>query len=314
MGGSGECLFDFAVNDKNGFHIRFEDSETGEYISRVTGFGNGNTVFLNELRNSCNAEKYSNLDVVNACRKASSKLIEMSEKSASRIDNVVHNAYAMTESKDSFISLGVSNIKEGLSNFYSDVSSVVKVLATTATDSDFVPVNFDKSKVPSYMLAREIPRVFDGVKALGMISRIYSVKRLLAGDSLEDIELISPDIKYAVVSEDWYVHVDNDGVIHKDLSDIDPLTKDELFEAVMEVEKNLVNIMGTNKEDEYGLPRKKSIKLAGLVKSFDGFSGVIISSDGEYIFLKEDVLGKIKEGDLVLFKGETIHDIKKAFL
>lgn len=58
---------------------------------------------------------------------------------------------------------------------------------------------------------------------------------------------------------------------------------------------------------------RKVINLLGLVKSFDGFSGVISSSGGEYIFLKEDVLDEIKEGDLVLFKGETIHDIKKAF-
>ncbi len=259
IGGAGESLFDFAIYDKNGFHIRFEDPVTGEYISRVTGFRNGNTVFLNELRNSCNAEKYSDLDVVNACKVASSKLIEMSEKSASRIDNVVvHNAYAMTESKDSFISLGVSNIKEGLSNFYSDVSSVVKILATTTKDGKFAPVNFDKSKVPSYMPAREIPKVFNGANALGMISRVYSVKRLLAGDNLEDIELIYLDIKYAIVSKDWYVYVDNDGVIHKDLIDIDPRAKDELFEAVMEVEKNLGSIMETDKEDVYGLPRKKS--------------------------------------------------------
>ncbi len=58
---------------------------------------------------------------------------------------------------------------------------------------------------------------------------------------------------------------------------------------------------------------RKVINLAGLVKSFDGFSGIISSDAGEYIFLREDVLDEIKEGDLVLFKGENIHDIKKAF-
>ena len=52
IGGIGEGLFLFALMNNNWFHIRFEDPITHEYISRVTGFRNGNTLFLNQLRDS----------------------------------------------------------------------------------------------------------------------------------------------------------------------------------------------------------------------------------------------------------------------
>ena len=51
IGGVGKDLFDFCIENPAGFHIRFS-SEDGKFVSRVSGFRKGNTVFLNELRNS----------------------------------------------------------------------------------------------------------------------------------------------------------------------------------------------------------------------------------------------------------------------
>ena len=62
-GGIGDDLYNFCLKDNNGFHIIFNDSETGEFISRASGFRNGNTVFLNQLRESV-LDKYNSNKVI----------------------------------------------------------------------------------------------------------------------------------------------------------------------------------------------------------------------------------------------------------
>ena len=81
IGGVGESLFDFCLGNTNGFHILFRDSQAVEYIFRVSGFRNGNTVFLNGLRVSCNLDAYSNEEVVAACQRVAELLIEKSKES-----------------------------------------------------------------------------------------------------------------------------------------------------------------------------------------------------------------------------------------
>ncbi len=257
IGGVGESLFEFALDNPNGFHIRFEDPKTNEYISRVTGFRNGNTVFLNELRESCNKDNYSNEDVVEACKKAAEMLIELSKDSSCPIENVVvHRAYATEQMKSPMVNLGVKDIKEGLPKFYTDVGSSAIILATTGKQGKFTPLNFDKSNVPTYMPAREKAKVAKSLQeASNRINRVNSVKRLLSGENYEYIEpyQFPNGLIYAIVSDDWYIYVDENGNIIKDIIDIDPRAKEELAEALIEVEKNLTQIQSENQEAKYGL-------------------------------------------------------------
>ena len=257
IGGAGETLFQFAINNPNGFHIRFEDPKTNEYISRVTGFRNGNTVFLNELRYSCNKEKYTDEDVVEACKKAAELLIELSKNSPCPIENVViHKEYATKTMKEDMIKLGVESIKEGLPKFYTDIGSSAIVLATTAKDKDFVPLNFDKTNVPTYLPAREnVVECKTLQEASGRINRIASIKRMLAGENYEYIEPYNfkTGFLYGIVNEDWYVYVDETGQIIKDVIDIDPRAKEELAQAIIEIENNLAKICEANQEVKYGL-------------------------------------------------------------
>jgi hypothetical protein len=257
IGGVGESLFEFALDNPNGFHIRFEDPETHEYISRVTGFRNGNTVFLNELRDSCNKDKYNNEDVIETCRKAAEMLIELSKNSPCPIENVVvHKAYATINMEEPMVNLGIDNIKEGLPQFYTDVSASAIVLATSAKDRKFAPVNLDKSQVPTYQPLREKPQISRTIQeASGKINRVNSVKRLLAGENYEYIEpyKFSNGLIYAIVSNDWYLYVDESGNINKELIDIDPRAKEELAQALIEVEQNLAQIKSESQEAKYGL-------------------------------------------------------------
>ena len=235
IGGVGESLFDFCLGNTNGFHIRFQDPQTGEYISRVSGFRNGNTVFLNELRVSCNPDAYSNEDVVAACKRVAELLIEKSKESTCPIENVVlHNAYATQESHMPSVNLGEKNIKQGLPGFYSDVSSIAIVLATTAKDRDFVPLSFDKSQVPEYLPARErVVEYSSASELMPYIARVDAIKQVLSGTSYEYIPKtdISSEIIHGFANQDWYIYIDSDGVIHENCIDIDKRARQELETA-----------------------------------------------------------------------------------
>lgn len=256
IGGAGETLFNFCLKNPNGFHIRFENPKTGKYVSRVSGFRNGNTVFLNELRYSCD-DTYSNKDVVESCKKAADKLIELSKNSSMPIENIViHRAYATDDMSVENVLLDKQDIKEGLPPFYSDVRSNVIILSTTATSGKFVPLNFDKINVPEYLPAREKTYVSRDIQEISSkITRVYTIKRILDGENYEYITppTFKDGLVYAVINQDWYVYVDEKGKIHNEIINIDPRAKEELARALVEVENNLAQIRADNQEVKYGL-------------------------------------------------------------
>lgn len=53
----------------------------------------------------------------------------------------------------------------------------------------------------------------------------------------------------------------------------------------------------------------------GKVRTFDNYFGEIIAQDGIYMFISEDISPSevIEVNDIVLFRGEEINNVKKAF-
>ncbi len=255
IGGAGETLFNFCLGNKNGFHIRFEDPETHEFISRISGFRNGNTVFLNQLRHSVLPKKYTDEDLIKFSQEVARILIELSKNSPCPIDNVVINgSYAMENTSLPHLDLGVPNVKEGFPSFYSDVDSHAIVLATSAKDKPFVPVNLDKSRVPTYQPCRaKVQALTDTSKLMTKINRVYSVKKMLEGTKLEDLDSIRfPNgIIYGIVSDDWYIYVDRNYQVLYDVIDIDPRAKEELVTNLQIVEEMIAK--KEIRTDEYGL-------------------------------------------------------------
>ena len=249
IGGVGETLFRFILTNKNGFHIRFEDPETHEYISRVSGFRNGNTVFLNELRCSCNPNLYSDEDVVEACTKVARSLIEKSKDSTCPIENVVITKdYAMKASDKEMIPLEIITNKEGLPKFYSDINTNGIVLATTATDKPFVKIDMDKSKVPTYEPCRaKVRSSSDSNELFRKINRVASIKTLLSGVPLDQIDSMEfPDgLLCGMYTDDWYIYVDDKKEIHYDYIDVDKRAKvevsnhlEQISELIKQTEKD----------------------------------------------------------------------------
>ena len=232
IGGAGYSLF----NSEEIFHIEFNDPNTGKYISRVTGFRNGNTVFLNELRYSCDSYLYSNIDVVNACKQVAQQLIERTKDSSYPIENVViHRDYAMNETKDDRVQLNIEDNKEGLSKFYSDVGSYVQVLATTS-ETGFKPVILGNKDVPDYKPVREKIRSGADKTILEQINRIYTIKLGLQGKNYY-VNPIASEIVYGFVGEDWYVFINEQNEIVADMIDRDDRALYEFEYAKEEIKK-----------------------------------------------------------------------------
>ena len=238
VGGAGYSLYEFCLDSPFGFHIRFSDPKTAEYISRVSGFRNGNTIFLNELRYSCNPKLYSNKDIVSSCLKVANLLIEKSKNSIVPIENVViSNDYAMKEAEYKTEYLGIDNIKQGLGTFYTDVNSNCVVLSTTAKNSSFTPIDLNNQNVPDYLPAREqVVETFDSKLAISNINRVHLIKKELLEEMYEfEEEIIIDNLIYCLFNQDWYIYVDTNFNIYEERIDVDERSLKELEEARIKV-------------------------------------------------------------------------------
>ncbi len=250
IGGLGESLFYFVLTDNHGFHIRFEDEETHEYISRVSGFRNGNTVFLNQLRESCNPNLYSNDEIVMACEMIAQKLIEATKNSGYPIENVVCSEAFATRGMQTESFNGI-NIKEGLPSFYSDIKSYGVVMASSGKKGELVPISTDKTNEIMYPVARE--RIIETENANEFNSYINRINGINALRSGIDIETLMPNeyengFVYGIANQDFYVYLDELGNIHEGLIDIDKRAKEEMEKAKEELRNKLMT-----ESENYGL-------------------------------------------------------------
>jgi hypothetical protein len=248
IGGVGSGLFDFCLDNKAGFHIKFS-SESGEFVSRVSGFRVGNTLFLNELRDSC-LEGFNNQDVIEACHRIAKDIIEESKKSEYPIENVViSDEFALKGSK-SFINLDVSLDKDGVKTpeYYDVKPDKCVLLATSNSDNtrEFVP--FKDTPMPEYDVLRDkVQYMSDSDEIKSSINRIHMINEVLDGKELLELSHFEEDEekKYidAFVGEDFYVTVDKDGNIEDYIM---PNTKDmerankEVLESLNKL-KNAIN-------------------------------------------------------------------------
>ena len=216
LGGAGNSLYDFCLNDKNGFHIRFTNPTNGNFVSRVSGFRNGNTVFLNELRYSKD-ENYDNMDLVEACKLVANEIIELSRNSNFPIDNVVISPYyAMEESKMNLVDLNIKNPTKGIGNFYIDVSNRSIVLATSNKSGKFVPIKLSSDNLPEYDVQRDKIRILYNNECQMYVAHLKSMDMLLSNHNIEDIECnLDETLVMCIAGEDWVVTIDENKNIDK---------------------------------------------------------------------------------------------------
>lgn len=251
IGGQADSLLNFCNTNPNGFHIRFEDPNTGKLISRVSGFRNGNTVFLNQLRFSLDS-KYCTQDIIQACENAAEKIITLAQQQNDQIDNVIVSpGCAMADSGlPRILFFDIDDIKEGYSDFYSDIRNEGIILKTT-NYNELVPIKLSGPK-KEYPVSRQRPIVCQNSElASQQLNRLLSLESLLTQDSPQVIEVFE-NIPNAIVGEDWYIYTKENGEVISGV--INGITEERKKRAVDELVKyysNYNKYFESNKQNEY---------------------------------------------------------------
>lgn len=239
-----QSMFEMMNTDSHCFHITFMDPDTNEYVSRVSGFRNGNTVFLNQLRHSV-SDKYSDEDVIDACKKMAEKLIKISKNSEMPIDNVVASkSEALKNNKTQHLS--ECDIGKDVFSGYRDVNQDAVVLATIGENGKAVDVKLNKNQ-PIYECVRmpvvEYGGEIDNNKHIN-IQRIKVLKSCVENKNDKDyfknadIDLLELEREYihVILGQDFVVTIDKDYEIRYDLIKGDKRAEIEFNDALKKME------------------------------------------------------------------------------
>lgn len=247
IGGAFDDLFRYCIENPNGFHIRFSDPKTNKFVSRVSGIRNGNTVFLNELRES-EDEGYTNEDLIEAINIIASELIEKSKTSSMPIENVIITSdYALKEHEQEEQPLNIDDRKTALRNLHFNIkeNSTGLVLKTSNPDNSLVPYRFTED-VPTYDVQREKIKLYTGEDADNKVIQMYMINELLGGKEIDEILTeLSVHYQYCICSSDWFIAVDKDNQITKYIMPNTP-NKEKAIEELQNSLQELETYKNTN--------------------------------------------------------------------
>ncbi len=245
IGGAGRSLFDFCLTNENGFHMSFNDPLTGDLVSRVSCFRNGNTLFLNQLRYSLSI-KYDEKDLIEACKILCKKIIEMTKDSKYPIENVVaSNGYALRDKRT--VDTHCPNIKKGLPDFYSDVSEQA-VIIETSNNGELSEIRTNPNAAVRYPIGRAKVKTYHIKKANAAIKHIEALDMFYDGKSIDSIDVPNRNVSVAYVGEDWYIALLENG------------------ETISYIQRNSLNREAASKEME------EHIRLIESIKTYGGMS------------------------------------------
>ena len=245
IGGVGSKLFDFCLTNESGFHISF-NTEDNNFVSRVSGFRNGNTVFLNQLNYSVD-NKYTNKDLYETIKEVAKILVDKTKDSPFPIKNVVISSCGvMAAHSNEKTNLSV-NPKEGLGNFYTNVSQDDAIFLVQNEE-----IKLGKDNVERYMPPRKKIDYFtessDIKKALQQM-RIFD--GLTKGEDISEIMLLEhnalENISKLYVGEDWYIGIKQNGEIIKYILERNELSKETAKKEMEAILKEL----DIQKEESY---------------------------------------------------------------
>ncbi|MBR3660329.1 MAG: hypothetical protein IKN63_00300 [Bacilli bacterium] len=231
IGGHAEKLFNFCLKNPNGFHLRFEDAETSEYVSRASGFRNGNTIVFNQLRSSL-TDDYLDSELVEAIRLVGQKLIRETKDSSYPIQNAIMDAQYAAIGLDT-VNIGEQSVK-GLFDVYSDIDVKAVVVSSIAKDG-IVPINFSQNNLPMYPVARDIPKkITDINQFIKLSSRISAIKKAIQFKSYDYIANLEFENGFiiGIVGDDFYCYLDSNYDIHEEYIEIDERGQVELAKAL----------------------------------------------------------------------------------
>jgi len=241
LGGVGDSFWKFCLLNPSGFNIFFRNPETGEFISRVSCFRNGNTVFINELRESVD-KNYNSKDLSDVLVQAANTMIEQTKDSEFPIENVVVSNERSLKNNTSTVNLNIDDARKGYKNFYSNIiTRKAIVLATNAKNKAFTNVKLS-TNLPLYKASREKVKYLEGNKAAKEVIHLKALQQFMSGN---DIQLQKEKVIACYAGQDWVIYVTNDYKIHH--------FYDEKNKEAMKEIKNTIDLIKKNvkfNEDE----------------------------------------------------------------
>lgn len=221
IGGHADALFDFCLKNENGFHIKITNPNTNELVSRVSGFRNGNTVFLNQLRYSL-SEQYTDEELINGLKIFSNNIIEQTKDSEYPIKNVViSNMYAMDIKRAETIDMNCYNYKEGFDGFYMDLTSNNAILLA-GENEDLYPIKLGPNNSVKYEVLREKVKEENNIENIvNTVDRLRMINDLLKEGKLDNSIAYSEQVNLdnankLYYGEDWYILLDKNNEIIED--------------------------------------------------------------------------------------------------
>lgn len=208
-------LFEYCLKDKNGFHIRFSDPETGEFISRVSGLRNGNTVFFNELRESVN-QNYSSKELVKVLNRVAKMLVESTKNDPHPIENVVvSNDYAMKDELSEDLNIDKQEAFNGLNfNIISDGN--VLYTANEENHKSLMPYKFGDKYTSEYRPYNTKVCRTGKKQCKEIINRVNMINEIMKGKTMDEIEMLEvDDAEKCIYGHGWVVYLDSENVIHE---------------------------------------------------------------------------------------------------
>lgn len=238
IGGAGRILFEFCLLNENGFHITFNDPQTGELVSRVSCYRNGNTLFLNQLRKSL-SDKYSDRDIRDACQMIAQRIIEATKNSKYPIENVVAGPYYAYQGFET-VHVNLLHPTFTLPKFYTDIEDYLVVVATNR-NGKLAPIKLGANRAESYNLKRTKIRQFSGKRAFLAIAHIHTMESFKKNVPISEIEIPKRfDVTTAYVGEDWYIALLPNGqiinYIQKNCQDVNAanMEMDKYLQVILE--------------------------------------------------------------------------------
>lgn len=209
IGGIADSLYDFCMNNEKGFNIVFKTLD-GKLISKVSGFRNGNTVFLNQLRDSV-IKDYDDKDLVEMIEKVSDDLILFSKDSPHPIENIIISDDKVMSNSDyelSEINIGslFEKVGEDFAINISDKCAIV--LKTKNKDNSLCEFKPGDEYSDKYEPVRD--KVKYSKDPTQTISRMNALNEILDGKKIDEINIEYNPYVRCFYGEDWYIGIDSE--------------------------------------------------------------------------------------------------------
>ena len=260
--GNDHDFLHYTVLDKNGFVIKITDNH-GNFIGRASGFRNGNSVFINQLRtiydnggNKVYCDENTKKSIIEVFKKACEDIVITSQKNTLETDKIQHVFVTKSYILHEYDSNVNSDVVHFIGNYPMDHESEdwydflkntpnIKDIKDVAFDTDYgmypiicmASVKQPKEIKPCDIISKDVIPVYKRKRNRIIVSKevnhhiinkINKIKAISCFFTKSDFKMISEiDDSLVLVGDNWFIIYKNGIIINSCLLDFDEDAKRE---------------------------------------------------------------------------------------